>query len=82
MFTGLVEACGTVQSLEARGEQARLTIEVPFASELVLGDSVAVNGCCLTVTDINEASAAFDVLQQTLKVTSLGDLQEGSTVNL
>ncbi len=82
MFTGLVEACGTVQSLETRGEQARLTIEVPFATELVLGDSVAVNGCCLTVTDINEASAAFDVLQQTLKVTSLGDLKEGSTVNL
>ena len=82
MFTGLIEACGTVRSLESRGKQARLQISLPFATELALGDSVAVNGCCLTATDIDETSASFDVLTQTLKVTSLGDLEEGSTVNL
>ena len=82
MFTGLVEACGTVHLLESRGEQARLTIDLPFASELTLGDSVAINGCCLTVTHLDGSAASFDVLHQTLKVTSLGDLQQGSSVNL
>jgi riboflavin synthase len=44
MFTGLVEATGVVIALEARGEQARLTLDIPFAPELALGDSVAING--------------------------------------
>jgi riboflavin synthase len=82
MFTGLVEAVGTVASLECRGEQARLTLEIPFASELKLGDSVAVNGCCLTVADLTNNSASFDLLAQTLRVTSLGELSAGSSVNL
>ncbi|MFM1560018.1 MAG: riboflavin synthase [Roseibacillus sp.] len=82
MFTGLVEATGRVVSLESRGEQARLTLEVAFARELAAGDSVAVNGCCLTVTERDNASASFDVLTQTLEVTSLGDLKAGSLLNL
>jgi len=82
MFTGLVEATGTVRSLELLGEQARLTVEVPFASELADGESVAVNGCCLTVTGSDEQTASFDVLKQTLDVTSLGELSEGRLVNL
>lgn len=82
MFTGLVEALGKVVSLEAKGEQARLGISIPFASELALGDSVAVNGCCLTVAEIIEGNVAFDVLAQTLRVTSLGKLTVGSNVNL
>jgi len=82
MFTGLVEATGTVRSLELLGEQARLTVEVPFASELADGESVAVNGCCLTVTGSDEKAASFDVLKQTLDVTSLGELSEGRLVNL
>ncbi len=82
MFTGLVEAVGTVVSLISRGEQARLTLELPFVSELALGDSVAVNGCCLTVADLTPAAASFDLLAQTLKVTSLGALTTGSLVNL
>ncbi len=82
MFTGLVEATGTVRSLELLGEQARLTVEVPFASELVDGESVAVNGCCLTVTGSDAQTASFDVLTQTLDVTSLGELSEGRLVNL
>jgi riboflavin synthase len=82
MFTGLVESVGTVRSLEERGDQACLTIALPFASELQSGDSVAVNGCCLTVTNHDDATASFDVLTQTLKVTSLGELTTDSRVNL
>jgi riboflavin synthase len=81
MFTGLVEAVGTVIALENRGEQARLTLQIPFAAELKPGDSVAINGCCLTVADLTYG-ASFDLLAQTLLVTSLGTLAAGSRVNL
>jgi len=82
MFTGLVEALGEVDFLEEKGAQARLGISIPFAGELALGDSVAVNGCCLTVAEISDSGVAFDVLAQTLRVTSLGKLSAGSVVNL
>ena len=82
MFTGLIEATGRVRSLELRGEQARLVIEIPFAAELADGESVAVNGCCLTVTACDGQTASFDVLKQTLSVTSLGELSAGRLVNL
>lgn len=82
MFTGLVEAVGIVISLQPRGEQARLSLDIPFATELALGDSVAINGCCLTVADLTEEGVCFDLLTQTLRVTSLGDLKPGSRVNL
>jgi riboflavin synthase len=82
MFTGLVESVGIVISLESKGEQARLTLDLPFASELQLGDSVAINGCCLTVADLSNTGTSFDLLGSTLRVTSLGGLQTGSKVNL
>lgn len=82
MFTGLVEITGRVISLQTRGEQARLNVDIPFAHELELGESVAVNGCCLTVASIEKNSIAFDLLAQTLSLTSLGALQESSLVNL
>jgi riboflavin synthase len=82
MFTGLVEATGRVRSLEPIGEQARLSLGIPFAAELAMGESVAVNGCCLTVAGLDPAGASFDLLGQTLAVTSLGDLAPGSIVNL
>lgn len=82
MFTGLVEAIGTVLSLDSKGEQARLTLEIPFAAELAPGDSVAINGCCLTVAELASGRASFDLLAQTLRVTSLGGLAAGSIVNL
>ena len=82
MFTGLVEAIGTVIALESKGEQARLTLDIPFASELALGDSVAINGCCLTVANLASDGTSFDLLAQTLRVTSLGSLSSGSIVNL
>jgi riboflavin synthase len=82
MFTGLIEALGTVVTLESMGEQARLTLDLPFASALALGDSVAINGCCLTVAAFDQAGVAFDLLAQTLRVTSLGGLVAGASVNL
>ena len=85
MFTGLVESTGKVLSLEERGGSARLELEVgPLSAELALGESVAVNGCCLTVAALDPArqAAAFDLLAQTLRVTNLGDLRPGSLVNL
>ena len=82
MFTGLVESLGKVVSVEKQGEQAWLNLSFPFATELQLGDSVAVNGCCLTVAELGEGCVRFDVLAQTLRVTSLGKLEMGSVVNL
>lgn len=92
MFTGLVEATGTITQITDLGDQARYEIAIPFANELALGDSVATNGCCLTVSALAETAdngdrvqaltASFDLLHQTLKVTSLRSLKVGSTVNL
>ena len=82
MFTGLVETTGTITKVETLGEQSRYTVAIPFAPELALGDSVANNGCCLTVAEFDDTSAQFDLLAQTMKVTSLGQLKVGSIVNL
>lgn len=82
MFTGLVECTGTVVSLTPIAGGARCAIEIPFASELALGDSVAINGCCLTVDRIEGKCVEFDLLTQTMRVTSLGQLKPGSICNL
>lgn len=82
MFTGLVEATGTVTNIKAIDEGARLSLNIPFAAELTLGESVAINGCCLTVSELAEDATHFDILSQTMRVTSLGTLETGSRVNL
>lgn len=85
MFTGLVETTASVISLNPRAGGARLTLQIgPIAAEVREGDSVAVNGCCLTATDINaeKQTIAFDLLEQTLRVTDLGDLKTGDLVNI
>ena len=82
MFTGLVECTGRVLACTPIADGARYTIEIPFAGELSPGDSVAVNGCCLTVDALGEVCASFDLLTQTMRVTSLGDLRPGSLCNL
>lgn len=82
MFTGIVECTGKVLKRVPVEKGARYTIEIPFAAELALGDSVAVNGCCLTVDRINGNEVEFDLLTQTMRVTSLGTLVEGSLCNL
>jgi len=82
MFTGLVESIGRVRSLDRRGDAARLTLETPLAAVLSLGESLAVNGCCLTVTSTDGDSACFDLLGETLARTNLGGLAPGARVNL
>lgn len=82
MFTGLIEAIGVIDSLVTLGDQARLRIALPFAHTLELGESVAVNGCCLTVAELHDGGASFDLLAQTLHVTSLRTLHVRSEVNL
>ncbi len=76
MFTGLVREVGTVRSLEA----GRLTLETTIAADL--GDSVAVDGVCLTVVGADPGALAFDAVPETLARTSLGTLDHGSRVNL
>ncbi len=76
---------GEVLALEPRSGGARLRLKTgPMASEVAEGDSIAVNGCCLTATviDAKAGTVCFDLLEQTLRVTSLGDLNPGDPVNL
>ena len=82
MFTGLVEAVGEVVERQASSGGARLRIESPLAAELALGDSVAVNGVCLTATSIEGTAFRADVGPETLRVTTLGRISQGTRVNL
>ncbi|MCE9542208.1 MAG: riboflavin synthase [Verrucomicrobia bacterium] len=82
MFTGLVEAIGGVRVLEKRGDGSRLILETSIARELSLGESLAVNGCCLTVTSTGDGIASFDLLGETLALTNISTLNAGSRVNL
>jgi riboflavin synthase len=85
MFTGIVEGTGTVAALAvaADGSGARLEVEASFlAGDLRLGESVAVNGCCVTVAEATAAGFAADLVAETLGRTALGRLTAGDTVNL
>ena len=82
MFTGLVEAIGGVRALEERGDGSRLILETSIARELSLGESLAVNGCCLTVTSTGDGVASFDLLGETIARTNISTLNAGSRVNL
>ncbi|MBV9126161.1 MAG: riboflavin synthase [Planctomycetes bacterium] len=83
MFTGLVEALGTVRRVEAAGAGRRLTIAEPaLATDLALGDSVAVNGACLTVVARDQETFQFEAGPETLRRTTLGELLPGDRVNL
>lgn len=84
MFTGLIEGVGRLAARELRGGDARLTIDVgslPFA-DVQLGESIAVNGCCLTVVEFDAASFAIDASNETLALTTLGQMTIGTPVNL
>lgn len=83
MFTGLVETLGTIAATKPDGPGKLLGIEAPqIAGELVLGESVAINGCCLTVVRRDTRSADFQAGPETLSKTVLGDLRVGDRVNL
>jgi riboflavin synthase len=85
MFTGLVESMGTIRRLDrsnADVDAADLAIAIPFAEELRVGDSVAIDGCCLTVVDVSGNVARFQVGPETLRRTTLGRRNVGDAVNL
>jgi riboflavin synthase len=83
MFSGIVETTGTITTIDHTNEGARLTLTTGLPlSEVSLGESICVNGTCLTVTVIGEATLSFDVSAESLRRTNLGDLKQGDQVNL
>jgi riboflavin synthase len=84
MFTGIIEAVGKISALEPRGGDVRLTVDCGALdlSGAALGDSIAVNGCCLTVVALEGPVFGADVSRESLALTTLGALQRGSAVNL
>jgi riboflavin synthase len=83
MFTGIIEELGSVRSIEERGENARIVINARVVTEGTHhGDSIAVNGVCLTALDIHDDSFAADVSRETLLRSTLGSLRPGAPVNL
>ena len=82
MFTGLVQDLGTITGIDMKEESAVIEVKTALAPKISLGDSVAVDGVCLTATTVNQDSFTADVMVQTLKVTSLERTRLGSQVNL
>jgi riboflavin synthase len=82
MFTGIVRELGQVESFDRNPDGAHLWVKAKLATELERGGSVAVSGVCLTATDISDGAFAADVMNQTLSVSTLGDLDDGAFVNL
>jgi riboflavin synthase len=82
MFTGLVESTARVRRIDPDGDGVRLEVETPLAAELAQGDSIAVNGVCLTAVDPDGDRFRADVMAETLRRSSLGPLAEGDPVNV
>jgi riboflavin synthase len=83
VFTGIVEELGVVEGLEDQGDAIRLTVRGPHVTvDARLGDSISVNGCCLTIAVRDGETFTADVMRETLDKTSLGVLEPGSRVNL
>ena len=84
MFTGIIAAIGHVQTLTPKGGDVSIAIAMPSLdlNDVILGDSIAINGVCLTVVDIQQTVLSFDVSNETLSLTSLGSLTTGAAVNL
>ncbi len=83
MFTGIIEEVGTIKSVKRGARSSKITIEASLIfSDLKIGDSVSTNGVCLTAESLTEKTFTADVMSETLRCSSLGDLQVGSKVNL
>lgn len=82
MFTGIIEKVGTIQKVSQMDGGKELTIQAPFANEVHVDESIAVNGVCLTVVSFDEESFHVQAVDETLRKTNLGLLQEGDPVNL
>jgi riboflavin synthase len=83
VFTGIIEELGVVEGVEDQGDAVRLTVRGPHVvADAGLGDSISVNGCCLTVAERDSERFTADVMRETLELTSLGGLEAGGRVNL
>ena len=83
MFTGIIEHMGTVESLKTNAEGGRLTIHAPAVAKLLsVSNSVAVNGCCLTVVGLDKERFSFDLSGETLRKTAIVEWKTGTRVNL
>ena len=82
MFTGLVQDIGSIESVDGGADGARLRIATRLGPEIGLGDSIAVNGVCLTATEADASGFATEAMNQTLEVTVIGALETGARVNL
>jgi len=82
MFTGIVESLATVTAVDTLSDSARLTITDPLLADTAIGDSVAVNGVCLTAAEVDGVCITADVMLETLRRSSLGNLSVGSKVNI
>ena len=83
MFTGIIEELGSVEQIEDQGDAVRLTVRGPLVvSDASLGDSISVDGCCLTVAERHAGMFTADVMRETLDKTSLGAVTAGARVNL
>lgn len=82
MFTGIVETVGGVDRVEPAGEGRRLTIAAPWSAELVVGESVAVDGCCLTVVERGRESFVVEAVEETVRRTIVGEYAPGRRVHL
>ena len=83
MFTGIVGEMGTIEAISATPGGARLRLAAPAtAPECAVGDSVAIDGCCLTAVEVDDGALEFDAVAETLRRTTLGDLRAGDQVNV
>ncbi|MBD3639312.1 MAG: riboflavin synthase [Crocinitomicaceae bacterium] len=82
MFTGIIEALAKVEKIESEGSNTHFTFSCPFTQELKIDQSVAHNGCCLTIVGISGNNYTVTAIDETLKKTNLGDLEIGDEVNV
>jgi riboflavin synthase len=82
MFTGIIEQLGTIKAIEKEGENIHFTVQSSFANELKIDQSVAHNGVCLTVVQINDDQHVVTAIHETLEKTNLGEWKVGTKVNL
>ena len=82
MFTGIIEAVGKVENIEKSGSNINFTLSCPFTGELKIDQSLAHNGCCLTVVEISGSNYVVTAIDETLEKTNLGNWEVGTVVNL
>jgi len=83
MFTGIIEELGIIQKIEKSTKSTTFTVQGKnITKNKKVGDSISVNGACVTITDLKDHSFSFDAIEETLKLTNFSDLKEGSEVNL